>query len=284
MTVLWLRGMWRETPRGLRVLWPALWGAGVLLLGLGWWGDQAGFWSSKPFVTNVFSSLTAAFFGIPLALIVLQRLGVAQAEAVEARAARRLAATVAEDLASAAPRLHPGPLSELRRAEAELLKVERAAQEAIRQWDSTQDEESLRPLRELLADGTLDGALADFRSAIRPGRQAIPAVAEVSAHWSFLNTTVRSRLLETGGTWLAAPLAARIDGMVKLVTADPYLDGWLRDLDMAIRRFHAASDLSTALRHLWTQLEIGSELAEAVGQLDVLTAQASRALTPSSEA
>ena len=270
--------MWRETPRGLRILWLALWGAGVLLLGLGQWGDQAGFWSSKPFVTNVFSSLTAALFGVPLALIVLQRLGVTQAEAVEARAARRLAATVVEDLASAAPRLHPGPWNELRRAEAELLKVERAAQEAIRQWDSTQDEDSLRPLRELMADGTLDNALADFRSAIQPGRRAIPAVAELSAHWSFLNTTVRSRLLETGGTWLAAPLAARIDSVVKLLTADPYLDGWLRDLDMAVRRFHTASDLSTALRHLWIQLEIGSELAEAIAELGDLTTQASRVL------
>jgi hypothetical protein len=256
-----------------------LWGVDVGLVSVGWWGDQVGFWSSKPFITNVFSSLTAALFGVPLALIVLQRLGLAQAEAVEARAAQRLATTVVEDLASAAPRLHPGPLSDLRNAEAELLTVERAAQEAIRQWDSTQDEESLRALRELVADGTLDKALADFRSAIRPGRQAVPAVAEVSAHWSFLNITVRSRLLETGGTWLAPPLAAQIDKIVKLVTADPYLDGWLRDLDMAVRRFHTTSDLSTALRHLWTQVEIGYELAEAVGQLSELTAQACRVVT-----
>jgi hypothetical protein len=276
VTVRWLRGTWRETPGGLRIVWLALWGVGVVLLAAGWWGDQAGFWSSKPFVTNVFSSLTAALFGVPLALVVLQRLGVAQAEAVEARATRRLATTVVEDLASAAPRLRPGPLSDLRAAEAELLAVERAAQEAIRQWDSTQDEESLRALRALMSDGTLDKALADFRSAVRPGRQAVPAVAEVGAHWSFLSTTVRSRLLETGGTWLAPPLAAQIDEMVKLVTADPYLDGWLRDLDLAVRRFHTTSDLSTTLRQLWTQVEIGYELAEAIGRLSELTAQASR--------
>jgi hypothetical protein len=260
--------MWRETPAGLRVLWLVLWSAGAVLLGLGWWGDQAGFWSSKPFVTNVFSSLTAALFGVPLALIVLQRLGVTQAEAVEARAARRLAAKVVRDLASAAPALHPGPPGDLRAAEAGLLKVERAAQEALRQGDGN--------LPALLTDGTLDEALARFRSAIGPGRQIVPAVAEVSAQWSFLSTTVRSRLLETGGAWLAAPLAARIDGIVKLLTADPYLDGWLRDLDMAIRRFQA--DPATALRDLWTQLEIGYELAEAVGQLDDLAAEASRVI------
>ncbi|MFF1607621.1 hypothetical protein ACFVYA_07550 [Amycolatopsis sp. NPDC058278] len=114
----------------------------------------------QPFITNVFSSLTAALFGVPLALIVVRRLGLAQAEAVEARAT--LATTVAGNLASAAPGLHPGPLGDLRDAE-------------------------------------------------------------------------------------------------------------LRDLDMATRRSHTASpsDLPAALRTLWAQLEIGCELAEAVGALDV---------------
>lgn len=65
MPVRRLREMWRETPEGLRASWLVLWGVGVVLLGAGWWGDQAGFWSSKPFITNVFSSLTAAWFGVP---------------------------------------------------------------------------------------------------------------------------------------------------------------------------------------------------------------------------
>jgi hypothetical protein len=192
--------------------------------------------------------------------------------------ARRLAATVAGDLAATAPRLCPGPLSDLRNAETELLKAERAAQEAIRQWEGTQDKESLRALRELVADGTLDTALADFKSAVRPGKPAVTAVAETSAHWSFLNTTVRSRLLETGGTWLTPALAAHIDEMVQRLTADPYLDGWLRDLDMAIRRFLSTSDISSALHGLWTQMETGYEIAEAVNQLIGLTAEASSAL------
>ncbi|WP_267900122.1 MULTISPECIES: hypothetical protein [Lentzea] len=40
--------------------------------------------------------------------------------------------------------------------------------------------------------------------------------------------------------------------------------------------------MSAALRHLWIQLEIGSELAEAVSLLGDLTAQACRVLTSSS--
>jgi hypothetical protein len=278
--VRWLRDVWRETPGGLRVLWLVLWGVGAVLLGSGWWADQTGFWSSKPFLTNVFSSLTAAMFGVPLALVVLQRVGLAQAEVVEARAARRLAAKVVSDLARAARMLYSGPPSDIREVEAELLTLERAAQEAIRRWDSTRDEESLGTWRELVADGTLDRALERFRETVRPGRLTVPAVAEISAHWSFLDTTVRSRVLETGGTWLAPHLAAQITEMVRHLTADPYLDGWLRDLDMAVRQFGTTSDLSTALRTLWTQLEIGYEVAEAVSLLGDLTAEAVRVLEP----
>lgn len=276
----WLRGVWTETPGGLRVLWLTLWGLGAALLGAGWWGDQVGFWSSKPFVTNVFSSLTAALFGVPLALIVLQRVGLTQAETVEARAARRLAAKVVEDLVVAVAKLRSGSLSDMRIVEAELLVVERAAQEAIRGWDRTQDEDSLSALRGLLDDGTLGKALEGFRSAVRPGKQTVPVVAEISSHWSFLNTTVRSRLLESGEAWLAPPLAAQIDEMVRRLTTDPYLDGWLRDLDMAIGRFRTTSDVSTALRNLWIQLETGYEFAEAVSSLSNLTAEASHALSP----
>jgi hypothetical protein len=257
-----------------------LWGMGAALLGAGWWGDQVGFWSSKPFVTNVFSSLTAAMFGVPLALIVLQRVGLAQAEMVEARAAQRLAAEVVEDLVVAAAKLCPGSLSDVRQVEAELLMVERAAQEAIRQWDRSQDEDRLSALRRFLDDGTLDKALEGFRSAITPGRRTVPVVAEISAHWSFLNTTIRSRLLESGRIWLAPSLAAQIDEMVRRLTTDPYLDGWLRDLDMAIGRFRNTLDLSGVLRDLWIQVEVGYEFAEAVSLLGDLAAEASRALNP----
>jgi len=274
----WLRMAWRETPGGLRALSLALWAVGGALLGFGWWGDQVGFWADKPFITNVFSSVTAVSFGVPLALIVVERMGVAQAEAVEARAARRLAAKVVKDLVLAVPRLRPGTASNLRDAEAGLRVVERAAQEAIRQWESSRDQESVRALRRFVEDGSLFRALEDFRVAIRPGRQAVPVVAEVSAHWSFLNTTVRSRLLETGETWLEAPLAAQIDGMVGRLTADPYMDGWLRDVDMALRRFSTSPDLSFSLRDLWAQLELGAELAEAIAQLAGLTAEASLVL------
>ena len=273
---------WRETSGGLQRLCLALWCAGAVLLGLGWWGDASAFWSSRPFLTNVFSSLTAVSFGVPFAVIVLGRVGVAQTEQVEARAAQRLAARVSQDFASAAQRLLRGPRSSLQEAEAGLLAAEAAAQEAIRRWESARDDDSLRELRELVTGGALDTALESFRKAVMPGHSAVALVADVSVQWSFLNGVVRSRLLETGGKWLAPVHAAQIDQMVSRLARDPYMDAWLRDGDMAIRRFcttpATSAEMSPALRDLWAQLETGSETAEAVSRLRGLASEAARVL------
>lgn len=61
-----MRGIWDETPRGLRVGCVALRAVGAVLIGLGWRGDQAGFWADKVFLTHVFWSVTAAPFAAPL--------------------------------------------------------------------------------------------------------------------------------------------------------------------------------------------------------------------------
>ncbi|WP_143076573.1 hypothetical protein [Streptomyces sp. MUSC 14] len=250
----------------------------MLLLGLGWWGDRTDFWADKAFLTNVFSSVTAAAFGVPLALVVLNQVGMAQAEAVEARAGRRLAIRVIGEFAESVPRLVPGPANRLEDAADGLLALERAAQRALKDWESSQDDDALAELRQLLVDGLVERTLEDFRSAVRPGRQAVPAVAEVAAHWSFLNTTVRSRLLETGGAWLDAHLAVQIDEYVSRLTTDPYMDGWLRDLDIALRRLTNGADGFAALRELWRQLETGWEVAEALAGLGPLSRDACAAL------
>ena len=51
-----------------------LWCLGTALLFLGVIGDIQKWWTERPFVTNVVSSATTALFGIPIALIFLQRL------------------------------------------------------------------------------------------------------------------------------------------------------------------------------------------------------------------
>ncbi|MGW0204396.1 hypothetical protein ACWDZ8_00740 [Streptomyces sp. NPDC003233] len=58
------------------------------------------------------------------------------------------------------------------------------------------------------------------------------------------------------------------------------MDGWLRDLDIAIRRFTKGADGFAALRELWRQLETGWEVAEALAGLGSLSRDACAALAP----
>lgn len=76
----------------------AFWVLGAIFATLGWLGDSSGFWENRSFLTNVFSSLTSACFGIPLALIILARVGAAQAEAFARRRVWHQFNVVSEDI------------------------------------------------------------------------------------------------------------------------------------------------------------------------------------------
>src|SRR5687768_12695100 len=86
-----LQREWAKLHPRLRPAVVVLLSAGTVLAVLGTVGDAIQLWSRFPFLTNLASSLTAALFGIPLALVVVQRLLQAQAEANDRAAAWRLA-------------------------------------------------------------------------------------------------------------------------------------------------------------------------------------------------
>jgi hypothetical protein len=62
------------------VLWVsiALWVVGGILVGLGIYGDQHAWWSERPYLTNLVSSVTGAAFGLPIALLILGELAARQ--------------------------------------------------------------------------------------------------------------------------------------------------------------------------------------------------------------
>lgn len=59
---------------------------GIALVGVGLLGDSKGWWQSRPFLTNVLSTIGGACFGLPVALVVLRR--VAETRDGEAAAQR----------------------------------------------------------------------------------------------------------------------------------------------------------------------------------------------------
>jgi hypothetical protein len=97
-----LRSGWKDTSPGLRSLGVVMWVTGVVLVVSGWIADSRGFWSDRPFLTNLASSLTGAVFGIPFVLVIFQQITTAQTQSKEATDTRRLAARVSRQMLDAA--------------------------------------------------------------------------------------------------------------------------------------------------------------------------------------
>lgn len=87
--------MTKARPSGLPLLWRVvIFGvlpAGfVVLLGLGLYGDNKGFWTTRPYATNILTTATGACLGIPLAVGIIQRLTAAQEESSQYRVTARI--------------------------------------------------------------------------------------------------------------------------------------------------------------------------------------------------
>jgi len=100
-----LAGWWRDYNPALRAAAITLWLFGIAFAMLGALGDSRGWWAGRPFATNLVSSLVGACFGIPIALIVIQRLAANQLEMVERRSAMRHALRTMQDFIDTASRL-----------------------------------------------------------------------------------------------------------------------------------------------------------------------------------
>jgi len=212
-----LRAIWIETSPPLRRAWAIMWVAGTVLLFLGIWGDSVNYWDQKPFLVNICSALTGVMFGIPLALIVLQRVTVSETDAAEARAARRLAARVSSDLALASAALIPAGTSKVRDVKNHLETLVEPLQRRYMYGPSN------RPDSPAEVKTFLD-AVGEFmyctETLLSPDRTRL--FAEIEAQWSILNTESRSRLLETGGKWLDGLEVRELASAVAMVTESAY--------------------------------------------------------------
>ncbi|MFJ5549092.1 hypothetical protein [Streptomyces sp. NPDC093225] len=81
---------WAETPKQIR-LSALLIPVGTVLFFVGLRLDATGWWTGHDYVLNIYSGLTGACFGIPVALLLLNRLTSAQDEARQAEQARQRA-------------------------------------------------------------------------------------------------------------------------------------------------------------------------------------------------
>lgn len=102
-----LTAEWRAISPTLRHLCVILLISGMGLLSVGVLGDTEGWWSQAPFLTNVASSITGACFGIPLALLILQRLSTVQSSKAQMASSFRVAHTLLDEVHTTTETLHP---------------------------------------------------------------------------------------------------------------------------------------------------------------------------------
>jgi hypothetical protein len=111
----WLARTWIETSPGLRSACLIMWAGGLIGSVLGTLGDLLGWWYAWPFLTNLASSLVGALFGVPIALIVLQRIAATETHRQTRREVVRLARITVDELRDELTGLSPdlGLLSRL---------------------------------------------------------------------------------------------------------------------------------------------------------------------------
>ncbi len=80
-----IRSFWHDTSITARRMLLTMLPVGLLLSALGVWGDKQHYWDDQPFATNFFSSFVGAMCGIPVAVVIVQRIAAAQ----ESHASRR---------------------------------------------------------------------------------------------------------------------------------------------------------------------------------------------------
>jgi hypothetical protein len=218
----WLRRLalaWDYTPTWLRWLSLMMWLAGLVLVVLGSIGDSHGFWSSRPFQTNLVSSFTGALFGIPFVLVILQQITNAQADRQQARAAQRLAARVSREMLNAA---------------LDMVQDPPAAMTALSELAEREDQQRLDPDKEGRA----------WANMIKPCDEFDKAGEKLWERWDSLQGAVHDRILEVGGRWaiseeqVANLKGFRKDELWKSLAGGTYAQGNARNFRRMIRIIH----------------------------------------------
>jgi hypothetical protein len=214
-----VREVWAETSPGLRGASLLMWAAAAAGTAAGVIGDQNGWWDTHAFLTNLASSLVAALFGVPLALIVIRRISASESNRLDRAAAVQFARLTMGRLTEDLTRLLPQP------AEAGALSYR------LRDLDARVQalpEQRFGPdLTRVLTEWTeLAGAVPP---GIGPGPDAADAVRDAEATWHFLCRHVTPRLQIYEVEWLSRSVIDRME--VLFEQAERFTRGRVREID-----------------------------------------------------
>lgn len=221
---------WSATTRPLRVLTLVFEPIGVLVAAAGVFADLRGWTSSYSFSTNLLSNLSGALIGVPIGLIVLQRILASQTDSVEREKVRNFRCSSARKFWEVAiSPIRSGNVDDLRDYRAYLEQVLAEANELrglFPSWPESSEDESAsiewttgRTSEQLVrrmiefADTTLADVAAEY-DRIFATQDFQRWTASLSAQWSHLDQNVRTRVYEADESWLRLETESRARSLI----------------------------------------------------------------------
>jgi hypothetical protein len=165
------------------------WAASAALIVAGWLGDTRDYWSDKPFLTNLASSFAGALFGIPVAVILVQRFAVEQSTYTQERAVMRKVAACLNNLYSAASDM----------ANRDIVRLSKARSDLVHARDQVGEANTRQPV----PDATrrkIDIAIDRLRQSIVDPAEYAEIAGRVLLYTERYNA-LRDRGLESGASW-----------------------------------------------------------------------------------
>jgi len=215
----------------------------VVLLAAGVYGDSRGWWEDQAFLTNLFSSLTSLLFGVPTALLLINSIGEAQAQAREQRRVRAAVRPEVQELeALLLRRFRVGSLDELQ---------QRCS--GIRQGlaQASQRRQDIRPLIDMFADFYEPRDAAGNSLSREASRQEqVVWVRSLRAQWEFLDNDLRPRAVQAGIEWVPHQWSGRVKEDMEAL--DP-VDGRTLDVDSVCDALSQIAAVSLRLKQLYGQ-------------------------------
>lgn len=216
---------WTATTQPLRRLTLIFEPIGLLLAAGGVFGDLAGWTTSYSFATNLLSNLAGALIGVPIGLIILQRILANQTDSIERQKVRNFRCGSAHKFWQVAiSPIRSGRIEDLREYR---VCLERALVEAnelknlFPSWPDNDDDhvysiewttgrtsqQLVRRMKEF-ADTTLARVAAEYdRIFVTEDFQRW--AESLSAQWTHLDQNVRTRVYEVDESWLALDTESR---------------------------------------------------------------------------
>lgn len=214
-----LRTFWEENPSAIRRISLLLWSLGLLALFLGIYGDECGWWGDRSFLTNIVSGVTAALFGIPVALLFLSRLATLQADQARRAAARGLAIRLAEGFRESVMKLTKEGAPE---------NVDSHLSDVLIAFDAARAQlgQAARACEDRPVGDRASQALRTTADALLQARSRWDVVfdsnstkrarwTEIEHNWDIFTTESRTRLTEVELPWLKPSLLHQTSETVK---------------------------------------------------------------------